>query len=107
MNVKTAELIEARVRVTNETETERLHDIGAEAHFSGGQCSSVISGSIAAREDGAVLAQFNTYAPDGELGITFSTTAGRAALMGEAEDFIASVVAMTPQEVFPETGSGE
>lgn len=108
MNVKMAELIEARVRVTNAEEAGRLHDISAEAHFSGGQCASVISGFITGREDGAQLAQFQTYAPSGnELGISFSTSTGRAALMEEAEEFIASVVGMAPQQVFPEPEPGE
>ncbi len=107
--MKVENLIEARVRLTNADDPDRIHAIAAEAYYSGGQCQHIQSGEIrelpevseasegeatvlsAPREnpEGRILASFSTYAPNAELNINFSTATDRSFLMEEAEAFIA------------------
>ncbi len=118
--MKVENLIEARVRLTNADDPDRIHAIAAEAYYSGGQCQHIQSGEIrelpeaepqgevgdytvlsAPREnpEGRILASFSTYAPNAELNINFSTATDRSFLMEEAESFIADAASCLNAEM--------
>ena len=84
----------ADIRVSNSNQTDRIYDIAANAHISGGQLTEISGGSVNAlpHEGGAMgpaenIASFNMW-QGGSLNVTFQTEDNRASVLTEIEAFI-------------------